>query len=646
MQLELAICQLKIKKDCFRNYFQLYSKYFKIILFYYLSGISIILFLPVNYVICNTYIPPIGIPIPEFGIEETVEAIYGANYYTHYIDNTHPDATDNSNPNGTSDKPRKTIPKYLLNLAEGSVVVIHGGPYSYSTPPRWTSKGTREKPVFIRGADPDNKVFITKTLIQAGGTYLILENLELYKNSRITISYSSPHHVSFRNCEIHNPIGYICSFGAALHVKGEDIVVYNNHIHHNWRGDDIDCWGVGPGVDAKRVWILDNHIHHHSGDAVLACHLCDPPPQYVYIGRNVMHEDRENAVDLKYASDVVISQNVMYGYRNASTSDGSAVILGSDGGPNRPWVIFNEIYDCDNGIRNEETDTAWIMGNNIYDIKGFAIGLEKKSDDLYIIGNTVYDVNVSIDQLWQESFRLHIFNNIFSNIRKDLVHLDIGSQNIADESEMSNNLFWQNGDPVIIRWASGNLKTYHSTSDFEGFAGGDNNIIGNPLFEDPLNSNFALNQNSSAIDAGIIHKAYDTYFDLHGVDIKYDFLGKHRPQGLGWDLGAFEYIENAIIPQKQLDIPVDYYLSNYPNPFNPSTTILFSTPNTSKIKLDILNIHGQIIITLINNVYHTGTYRIGWTGIDQKNLNVVSGVYFCRSIMNEQILLTKMLLVR
>lgn len=86
--------------------------------------------------------PPIGIPRPEFGIEETYRMYddptnrnpaltYTMNteggYYTHYVDNTHPAATNTDNPYGTASKPRDTIPS---PLPEGSVVEVHGGPYT------------------------------------------------------------------------------------------------------------------------------------------------------------------------------------------------------------------------------------------------------------------------------------------------------------------------------------------------------------------------------------------------------------------------------------------------------------------------------------------------------------------------------------
>jgi hypothetical protein len=91
---------------------------------------------------------PIGIPLPSFGMSESVDSIYGAGYFTHYVDNTHPLATDSNNPKGTKDLPRKTPP---TKMVAGDVVEIHGGPYDFEYV--FSAAGTKEKPVFIRGTD-------------------------------------------------------------------------------------------------------------------------------------------------------------------------------------------------------------------------------------------------------------------------------------------------------------------------------------------------------------------------------------------------------------------------------------------------------------------------------------------------------------
>ncbi|MDT8302834.1 MAG: hypothetical protein RQ760_15235, partial [Sedimentisphaerales bacterium] len=118
--------------------------------------------------------PPIGIPAPSFGINENVDMYIGQQYtftdgrgtinypissvsgnpYTHYVDKNNSNATDTNNPYGTESTPRLTIP---TTLTEGSVVEIHGGPYTYGSRIwTWTSQGTAQKPVFIRGWDAIN----------------------------------------------------------------------------------------------------------------------------------------------------------------------------------------------------------------------------------------------------------------------------------------------------------------------------------------------------------------------------------------------------------------------------------------------------------------------------------------------------------
>jgi len=74
-------------------------------------------------------------------------------------------------------------------------------------------------------------------------------------------------------------------------------------------------------------------------------------------------------------------------------------------------------------------------------------------------------------------------------------------------------------------------------------------------------------------------------------------------------------------------IPEELNLINYPNPFNPSTTIEFSIQNDSKIELSIYNIMGQKIKTLAQNEFKKGDHSIIWNGDDESNKPVSSGVY-------------------
>lgn len=85
---------------------------------------------------------------------------------------------------------------------------------------------------------------------------------------------------------------------------------------------------------------------------------------------------------------------------------------------------------------------------------------------------------------------------------------------------------------------------------------------------------------------------------------------------------------------------------NYPNPFNPETTISFSTQKDNLVTLDIYNIKGQRVKTLINEHKTAGQHSVVWNGTDDNNRNVSSGVYFYRMRNGEFSSTKKMILMK
>jgi CSLREA domain-containing protein len=69
---------------------------------------------------------------------------------------------------------------------------------------------------------------------------------------------------------------------------------------------------------------------------------------------------------------------------------------------------------------------------------------------------------------------------------------------------------------------------------------------------------------------------------------------------------------------------------NYPNPFNPSTEIRFSLPRACQAKLDVYNLQGELVRSLVNQNLPSGTYSISWNGRTGSGQRVASGVYFYR----------------
>ena len=91
----------------------------------------------------------------------------------------------------------------------------------------------------------------------------------------------------------------------------------------------------------------------------------------------------------------------------------------------------------------------------------------------------------------------------------------------------------------------------------------------------------------------------------------------------------------------------DFELSNFPNPFNPSTTISYTLSESGFINLSIYNIKGQKIESLINELKPRGVYNIEWNGLDLNNKSVGSGIYFVNLTINSRLLKThKILLIK
>jgi hypothetical protein len=69
-------------------------------------------------------------------------------------------------------------------------------------------------------------------------------------------------------------------------------------------------------------------------------------------------------------------------------------------------------------------------------------------------------------------------------------------------------------------------------------------------------------------------------------------------------------------------------LQNFPNPFNPETTIKYNLAEGADVHLRIYNIVGQVVRTLVAERQSAGRYQVRWGGTDDRGMTVSSGIYF------------------
>ncbi|KAA3657032.1 MAG: T9SS C-terminal target domain-containing protein [Calditrichaeota bacterium] len=123
------------------------------------------------------------------------------------------------------------------------------------------------------------------------------------------------------------------------------------------------------------------------------------------------------------------------------------------------------------------------------------------------------------------------------------------------------------------------------------------------------------------------HKDEYLEFDLEvALKTKLDF-----PKGLG---------------KTTAETPSSFHFINYPNPFNPATTIQFHLPESKAVTLQIFDIRGRLIRTLLDDEMAEGVHSVRWNGKNGIGKDVSAGLYFAKIKTNDVINTIKLLLVR
>ncbi|MBN1465744.1 carboxypeptidase regulatory-like domain-containing protein [candidate division KSB1 bacterium] len=111
------------------------------------------------------------------------------------------------------------------------------------------------------------------------------------------------------------------------------------------------------------------------------------------------------------------------------------------------------------------------------------------------------------------------------------------------------------------------------------------------------------------------------------------------------DEGDMDYSDTIIVMHTEeitgaahevMAAPAEFSLEqNYPNPFNPSTAIAYRIPQAAHVALQIFNVQGQLVNTLVDQSQPSGIYQVIWDGTDMNGAVVPTGVYFYQLQAND-----------
>jgi hypothetical protein len=169
--------------------------------------------------------------------------------------------------------------------------------------------------------------------------------------------------------------------------------------------------------------------------------------------------------------------------------------------------------------------------------------------------------------------------------------------------------------------------------------------LGWEVFADEEITGFAVyREDVGARDAGVTAVS-----PLLGQDTR-EFLDTNVQPGV-----SYRYVVGALLPEGReiRSTPaavsmaeVSLSLANFPNPFNPTTTIEYALPSASDVVLGVYDSAGRLVVELENRERAAGTYRVNWDGRNTRGEAVSSGVYFYRLTAGKHTLSRKLVLLK
>jgi hypothetical protein len=406
----------------------------------------------------------------------------GATYYVATNGN-------DSNP-GTESQPWRTIQRAADTLVAGDTVYIRAGTYNEQVVPQNSGASGA---YITYAAYPDETV----TIDGAGLTLGSRDGLfQIYRQSYIKV-------VGLR---VINAYGG----GSTTGIRAEyasHIIIQGNYTYGT-ESSGIGIWYSDNIVVDRNEIEFANHGGYNENLSVSRSDQVEVMNNVVHHGFNCPNGGE--GINVKDgASNVKVHHNIAHHL--------DKLCFGLDAWQNHTFNIEyyqNVAHDCYHGfiVSSERTGLAeniWVYNNIAYNnrFNGLTVvqwGGEPDGPkrDVYFINNTSYNNGYG--------FRINALNN----------------ENVV----FRNNILASNGTNIAIASGAQAETTVDHNLFYDGNSGGDNAVIGDPLFVSVGTADFHLQANSPAIDAGSSLNAPNSDFD-----------GISRPQGAGYDIGAYEY---------------------------------------------------------------------------------------------------------
>ena len=370
------------------------------------------------------YTMPAGIPNPDIDFAKDAPArpsdwsVEVPGYY--YIDMQNGSTSVTF---GSETKPRKYLPPNPIKA--GSYIEIAGN-YELSAGgfTRIIANGTdatwvagQSGPVWVTQAK-DKEASFVKRKVLLWGSNIFLTDFTFKEGSLLQVGSSSNGYPAKNIVAKNNELIGTLTGGTLLRVAGgskesntSNIILYNNIVHE--AGDiestfDQDAHVMTVGAHSSNIWVLENKGFNASGSGLQINGAPDRTSTHnIYVGKNEFYNVRQSGLWVKFAKNVVFSNNYIHNIITTPWSVSKG--LGAQYEPDGLWLINNVVHDVEYGIRVAST---------------YNVGETELK--IYIIGNIIYNVHTKGDvdsvNSWQSAaihlaggHEHHVYNNLIFN---------------------------------------------------------------------------------------------------------------------------------------------------------------------------------------------------------------------------------------
>lgn len=456
-----------------------------------------------------------------------------------------------------------------------------------------------EKLDVLASGNPGNPITITKGNDSGHLGRVIIDVDKIFANA---LEITSQNYITVSNLYLRNSFDSVIKIKSSLNIRIE-----NSYIHTTVRsGINVSS---NENITISGCKITTDQIINHQTDGIYSQNNVNNIYENNYIIISNRDTGGHNDCIQSYRDASLTIRNNYTEQNNSKTSNAQGIYVTTPLGSDTTRIynnIFNATLSSSNGITfNRVTGSS--------------------SARVQIIGNTVFGVNLWSQYVIKNTFDPIIKNNIGYSINGNAIVKVIDNE-FSNPSYIDNNI-WKcdNDNPIILNGQGESWSSWRA-------AGFDlHSYLTDPLFNDISSNDFTLKATSEGIDRG--KSLYPPY--------NFDYDGKSRPRGSGWDIGAYESDFTASIKNDDRQ-PIGYRLfQNYPNPFNPSTNISFTLPVDSKVRIAVYNLLGEEVAELANSDFISGNHIINFDATEY-----TSGVYFYRLKTNEFVETKKMILIK